>query len=249
VSDVRHTPKEAYRDDLAYIHDAGFGGFATHAAPLVLELLAANGARQGQVVELGCGSGILAAALTEAGFDVLGFDISTAMVELARRRAPAADIRHGSFLEVTLPPCVLVAAIGEIFNYLFDKHNTTARLRKLFHSVYKALVPGGLFVFDAALVGRVPEGRRRAYTLGDDWACLFEAEEDFENRQLTRRITSFRKMGDAYHRDDETHRLRLYERGWILDELRSAGFRVRTIKAYGELAFPPGYQGFIARKR
>jgi SAM-dependent methyltransferase len=249
VSDVRHTSQQTYRDDLAYIHDAGFGGFATHAAPMVLELLATNGTRQGQVVELGCGSGILAAALTDAGYDVLGFDISTAMVELARRRAPAADIRHGSFLEATLPPCELVVAIGEIFNYLFDKRNTTTRLHKLFHSVSKALVPGGWFVFDAALVGRVPEGRRRAYSLGDDWACLFEAEEDSEKKLLTRRITSFRKVGDAYHRDDEIHRLRLYDRDWILDELRGAGFRVRTIRAYGELAFPPGYLGFIARKR
>ncbi len=245
---MKHPPQEAYRNDLAYIHDAGFGGFARHAAPMVLELLAANGVGRGQVVELGCGSGILAAALTEAGYDVLGFDISPAMVELARRQAPTADIRQGSFLEATLPPCVLVLAIGEIFNYLFDTRNTTAQLRKIFRSVYKSLAPGGLFVFDAALVGRVPEGRRRAFALGQDWACLFEAEEESKKRLLTRHITSFRKVGDAYRRDDEIHRLRLYERGWILDALRSAGFIVRTVKAYGEFAFPPGYLGFIARK-
>jgi SAM-dependent methyltransferase len=248
VSDVKHPPEDAYRDDLAYIHDVGFGGFATHAAPFVLELLKAGNIRRGQVVELGCGSGIVAAALSGAGYDVLGFDISRAMVEMARKRAPAADIRHGSFLAAKFPPCVLVLAIGEIFNYLFDKHNTTARLSKVFRTIYKALVPGGLFIFDVALVGRVPKGRRRSYTVGGDWACLYEAEEDRQRMTLTRHITSFRKRGSAYHRDDEVHHLRLYERGWLVDELRSAGFRVRTVKAYGELTFPPGYLGFVARK-
>lgn len=249
MSNVKHSPEDGYRDDLAYIHDVGFGGFATHAAPFVLELLKAGNIRRGQVVELGCGSGILAAALTGAGYDVLGFDISRAMVELARKRAPAADIRQGSFLAAELPPCILVLAIGEIFNYLFDKQNTPAQLRKVFRAVHKALVPGGLFVFDVALVGRVPKRRRRSYTVGEDWACLYEAEEDPERKTLTRRITSFRKRGDAYQRDDEVHNLRLYERGWLVDELRTAGFRVRTVNAYGELKFPPGYLGFVARKR
>jgi SAM-dependent methyltransferase len=248
VSNVKRLPEDAYRDDLAYIHDVGFGSFATHAAPFVLELLKATSFRRGQVVELGCGSGIVAAALSEAGYDVLGFDISRAMVELARKRAPAADIRQGSFVNAPLPPCVLVLAIGEIFNYLFDKHNTKARLSKVFRTVHKALVPGGQFVFDVALVGRVPKGRRRGYTLGNDWACLYEAEENTDSMTLTRRITSFRKQGDAYHRDDEVHYLRLYERSWLVEELRSAGFRVRTVKAYGELTFPPGYLGFVARK-
>lgn len=245
---MKRPPEDAYRADLAYVHDVGFGSFATHAAPFALELLTANNIRRGQVVELGCGSGIVAAALAVAGYDVLGFDISHAMVELARKRAPEADIRQGSFLSAPLPPCVLVLAIGEIFNYLFDKHNTKARLSKVFHTVHKALVPGGLFVFDVALVGRVPKGRRRGYTVGNDWACLYEAEEDPESMTLTRRITSFRKQGDDYRRDDEVHRLRLYERSWLVGELRSAGFRVRTVKAYGDLAFPPGYLGFVARK-
>lgn len=249
MNDVKRPSDEVYRNDLAYIHDAGFGGFASHAAPFVLELLESNKIQRGQIVELGCGGGIVAAALSAAGYDVLGFDISQAMVEMARKRAPKADIRHGSFLAAKLPPCVAVLAIGEIFNYLFDKQNTPTRLRRVFRTVHKALVPGGLFVFDVALVGRVPGGRRHSYTVGDDWACLYEAVEDSESKTLTRHITSFRKRGEAYHRDDEIHRLRLYERGWLVDELRAAGFRVRTIKAYGELTFPSGYLGFVARKR
>ena len=74
---MTNLPADAYRDDLAYIHDAGFGGFATQAAPFVLKLLEDGDIRRGQVVELGCGSGIVAAALTRAGYNVLGFDSVT----------------------------------------------------------------------------------------------------------------------------------------------------------------------------
>jgi SAM-dependent methyltransferase len=82
-----------YEEDLAYIHHAGFTGFAEQAAVRILELLRERGIRSGLVVELGCGSGVTARALTEAGYDVLGIDSSPAMVRLARRTAPLASFR------------------------------------------------------------------------------------------------------------------------------------------------------------
>ena len=238
----------AYRDDLATIHDVGFGDFAGGAAPWLVELLRSDGFDSGQVVDLGCGSGILAAALCEAGYDVLGFDISAAMIALAKRRAPRAQFRQASFLEVEFPRTQAVTAIGEIFNYLFDRHNTPARLTRLFRRIRRALEPGGLFVFDVATPGRVPEGRRRGFTEGDGWACLYEAVEDRDRRTLTRHITSFRKAGRSWRRDEEVHRLRLYDRSELLTQLRTIGFRVQTVAGYGETRFPAGYVGFVARK-
>ena len=47
-----------YREDLAYIHDVGFGDFALEAAPSILEILNRNKIWQGLVVDLGCGSGL-----------------------------------------------------------------------------------------------------------------------------------------------------------------------------------------------
>ena len=115
---------DGYREDLAYIHDVGFGHFAENAAPAVLKLLRHHRKRGGLVVDLGCGSGTLARELCEAGYRVLGFDLSPAMIEIARGRAPDADFRVGSFLKAKLPRCVAVMAIGEILNYLFDRQNT-----------------------------------------------------------------------------------------------------------------------------
>ena len=89
---------EAYKDDLAYIHDVGFGDFAKNAAPELLAILRQRGLTDGLVVDLGCGSGLWAEELCQAGYDVLGVDISPAMIEIARRRAPRARFEVGSFL-------------------------------------------------------------------------------------------------------------------------------------------------------
>ncbi len=63
---------QAYKADLAYIHDVGFSQFAQHAAAGLLDILRRARITRGRVVDLGCGSGIWAAELIDAGYDVLG---------------------------------------------------------------------------------------------------------------------------------------------------------------------------------
>ncbi|MFO0949732.1 MAG: class I SAM-dependent methyltransferase [Isosphaeraceae bacterium] len=239
----------AYKEDLAYIHDAGFGGLATNAATVLLDALRRRGLASGLVIDLGCGSGILSAAMSSAGYDVLGIDISAAMVAMARVRVPNGEFREGSLLAADLPPCVAVAAVGECFNYLFDSGNTEPRLRELFGRVHGALIKGGVLIFDVAEPGRVPgTGPRRTFTEGDGWAVLVTAEEDREHGLLTRRITSFRRVGELYRRDEETHRLRLIRRSELAREVRGTGFRVRILSGYGPSRFAPGHVGFLAGK-
>ncbi|HKQ62101.1 MAG TPA: methyltransferase domain-containing protein [Candidatus Polarisedimenticolaceae bacterium] len=239
----------AYREDLAYIHDAGHTAFTRDAAPALLELLRRHGLERGRVVDLGCGSGVWARTLTDAGYEVLGIDISSAMIALARRRAPRARFLRASFLTGRLPPCAAVTALGECFNYLFDRGNTTAGLRRLLQRIHGALGPGGLLVFDVAVPGRLGRAAaRRSHAEGRDWAVLVHAEEDRRTRRLTRRITSFRKVGACYRRTVEVHRLRLWDPRKLSAQLRRVGFRVRVLRGYGQLRFAPGHVGFLARR-
>jgi len=240
---------EAYHEDLAYIHDAGFGRFARSAAPILLGELRQRGLNNGPVIDLGCGSGILAAEVSAAGYDVLGFDLSQGMIALARKRAPKARFRRQSFWTVDFPRCVAVAAIGECFNFLFDGDHTDDALGERFRRIYNALCPEGLFLFDVAQPGRVPgSGVQHHYREGENWAVLVAVEEDRERRLLTRRITSFRKVGKLYRRDHVVHRLRLFAGSELADRLRGLGFRVRLLRGYGALRFPPGYVALLARK-
>ncbi len=239
----------SYGEDLAYIHDVGFGAFAQNAAPALRKMLRQHGMVRGVVVDLGCGSGIWAEELQNAGYQVLGVDQSAAMLAIARNRVPQGEFRQGSFLAVPLPPCVAVTAIGEGFNYLFDRRNTLRRLLKLFHRIHDVLIPGGLFIFDMAGPGRVPgPGIRWKWWEGEDWAVLVAIDEDRQRNLLTRRIVSFRKVGTLYRREEEVHRQRLYPPAEIVRQLRSCGFRVRTLRGYGKNQFPAGLCGFLARK-
>jgi len=235
---------KAYQSDLAYIHDAGFGDYARNSAPGLLAILRRAGIRSGLVIDLGCGSGIWAAELTRQGYDVLGIDISRPMIELARKRAPKARFISASFLRAKLPRCDAVTAIGECFNYTFDGGNNMKALARFFRRVHEALRPDGVFIFDIAEPGRA---LRRAHAQGKDWAILFEAEATRD--LLIRRMTCFRRVGKLYRRSQETHRLRLYRSFDIAAELRSAGFAVRVLRAYGRMPLPSGNAAFVATKR
>jgi SAM-dependent methyltransferase len=264
-----------YDADLAYIHDVGYGDFARRSGPAILKLLRSAKIRSGLVVDLGCGSGIWARQLVDAGYDVLGIDASRAMLALARRRVPEGKFRHGSALTCGIPPCRAVTAMGEVFNYATCPSegetpaeprrgqsrraisparreprppNTPLRaLEQILRRIYDALEPGGLLVFDIAEPGR-SRGMQQSHRSGRDWACLVDYEHDDANARLTRRIQTFRRVGKSYRRAAQTHRLQLFPGRDVMGLLRQIGFRAGRQRSYGGFPFPAAVQGIVARK-
>ena len=240
---------KAYKEDLAYIHDKGFGGFAENSEAGLLDLLRHNGISEGLVVDMGCGSGIWAQVLILAGYDVFGIDISAAMLRIARKRAPKARFRNASIFQADLPTCDVVTAIGECLNYRFDQSNSKRSLKSLFRRIFEALRPGGIFIFDVHGPGAsekpVPT---RSYYEGDDWVALVETHEHSKSRTLNREITSFRKDGELYRRSEERHSLLLHRRAELSETLRDVGFRVRYLRGYGQLRFSSRHFGILARR-
>lgn len=238
-----------YTPDLAYVHDVGFGDHAANSAPGILGILARARINGGLVVDLGCGSGLLAEQLARAKYQVLGIDISRPMIDIARKRVPAAEFRVGSLFSARIPPCKAVMSIGECLNYMFDSAAGPNDLRRVFSRVHDSLSLGGVFIFDIAEPGQVGPGKTvKSFTEGKDWVVLVEKKEDAERSILTRKIITFRKAGQHYRRVDEIHRQRLYKAGDIASALRLEGFRVRTIRKYGNYLLPRRHAAFIARK-
>ena len=238
---------EAYGSDLAFIHDAGFGDLGRQASARLLDELAKAGHKEGKVVDIGCGGGILARAVFDAGYDVLGIDISEAMIKQAQARVPEAEFRIGSFVSVDLPNCVAVTVIGEVLCYGFDPKNDERAREELFRRIHHALSPGGLLLFDIATPERGKPGPpRRIFSEGPDWAVLVEIS--VEQSVLKRHTTSFRKVGEFYRRAHEVHQLALVEPDSVLRSLHAAGFETRVIPAYGTAPLPQGLVAFLARK-
>lgn len=252
-----------YGRDLAYIHHEGFSEFAESAAPGLLEILWKHGVRDGLVVEIGCGSGVLARELTRAGFEVLGIDASPAMIELAReswragasppvsppprrhagqrptarpagRRPPTFQV--GSFDSIEIPPCNAIVAMGEVLNY-----GTFDGVRR-----FIANANTNLLVFDIAERGSYPPyDEHRAD--GDDWSVIAIKESD--GAHLTRRIITYRAEGDTMRRSEEVHELELYDRDAMKALLREHGFRVQVRRSYGTRRLPKGHAVYVNVKR
>ncbi|HSE41900.1 MAG TPA: class I SAM-dependent methyltransferase [Acidobacteriota bacterium] len=238
-----------YEQDLAYIHDQGFGEFAKNAAPGLLKMLREHGIHSGLVVDLGCGSGIWARYLHDHGYEVFGVDQSAAMIQLARRTAPAAKFKNGSLFNTTLPSSVAVTSLGECISYLFDRNFKKDSLLKLFRNVYRALQPGGIFIFD--VMESLPyelKYPKKLYKEGKDWAILFAATCDRKQKILTRHMVTYRKIGNHYRRGEEVHRLRVLGRKIVRRELERAGFGVRYLQSYGKMRMMPGRLAFLAQK-
>ena len=235
-----------YQNDLAYIHHAGFGGFAAGAAPGLLHLLRRAALQRGTLVDLGCGSGIWARAAQDAGFEVVGVDSSPAMIRLARRVSPHSRFHCASFCDWPLPTCDVVTAIGEGLNYLPAGGGRRPGLGRLFESVSQALRPGGLLVFDVLMWDNRPMNYR-TWREGEGWAVGIEVSEQRARRRLERRIVTFREAGGRYRRAEEIHRLHLFTRAEIGRALRRASFAFRITRGYGKLRLAPRRLAFVAR--
>ncbi len=236
-----------YGTDLAYIHHVAFSELSRAAAPWLIAQLASSGRADGRVVDLGCGTGVLAAELTQCGYDVVGVDISRAMIAVARKTAPRARFVVGSLFGTPMPPCRAVTAVGEVLSYGVVGKGSS--LSPLFNRVYRALEPGGFFFFDildTTAATRLVPGRH--HRQGPDWAVLTEVERHRIAHRLIRRITAFRKRGHTYRRTSETHTLRLYSGAEVARQLRDVGFRVRRLPGYGETRLLASRVGFVARK-
>lgn len=230
--------RSLYASDLAYIHDAGFGGYARRAGPRIRSVLKTLGIRRGRIVELGCGGGTIAGLLADASYDVVGIDASAAMLRLARQRAPTVTFRRGSFQSASIPQCSAIVAIGEVVTYLRPSKGrpSVARhdreLLRFFRRAFRALRPGGVLLFDfiESPLGRTFAKRGRA---GRDWRIEMSARMDRRGTVLTRHIKTWRLTEDGLRPGREVHHVRVYSRVTMMAALREAGFAVAFRRTIG----------------
>jgi cyclopropane fatty-acyl-phospholipid synthase-like methyltransferase len=96
-----------------------------------------------RVLELGCGPGVpTAAALVAAGHDVVGIDISSGQLALAREQVPSATFVHADFLSVAFEAGEFDAVVALYSMTHVPRHHYAA----LFERIHTWLDPGGWFL-------------------------------------------------------------------------------------------------------
>lgn len=233
-----------YGEDLAYVHDAGFGGIAQAAAEHLLQRFKAAPRPITRILDIGCGSGISTRVFARAGFSVVGIEASAAMVDLARKAVPNAEFIQSSAYDIELPNCDAIVAIGEVFNYHSEPRRADGLIRKFFHSAYSALNSGGLLIFDVVSSGEpLLDARTRA--AGEDWIMLCRTIEDHKARTIIREIDTFR--ADRHTR--ERHSICVFDAANLSHWLAELGFEVEISKAYGALPLLPRRIAVAAQRK
>lgn len=173
------------------------------------------------VLDLCCGSGQLAAALSGRGFRVTGIDNSHQMLRLARRNAPAATflLADARFFQL---PQVYAGALCT-FNSLAHVHRYSD-LEAVFRNVNRALAPSGLFLFDLFLEPAYLRRWRGNFSVVEDGqVCVVDASYNPETRFGRNDITVF-ELERQWRRADITLLQKCHSEDDIFSALKASGF-------------------------
>jgi SAM-dependent methyltransferase len=236
-----------YRRDLALAHHRGFGFHADDCAPGILALLEPVRDRDGLVVEIGCGSGLLTRHLVDAGHRVIATDASPAMLDLAREVAgDAEEIRELVLPDDPIPPADAIVGVGHCLNYLPD----AAAIDRGLVAIAETLRPGGLLAIDLCDL-EWAETRRDAPSrgwIGEDWAVVTEFSVPSPDRFIRQMATFIRNDDGSWHRDDERHDNVMLDTGRIRELLREHGIEAAVKSSFGSETLPIGLKAIIGRR-
>ncbi|KAK1760263.1 S-adenosyl-L-methionine-dependent methyltransferase [Echria macrotheca] len=138
---------EAVFDTVGAAYEDAFAGLPTQAASLrwILSQLAESDIKRAKIVDIGCGTGRpVCSVLSEAGHDVLGIDISAAMLEAARARVPAAKFEKLDVRDFN-PPAASYDVATAYFSLIAGV--TQNDIREIIKKIFGFLKDGGIFVF------------------------------------------------------------------------------------------------------
>lgn len=185
------------------------------------------GIKPEKVMDLACGTGNISILLARRGYDVTGVDLSEEMLAIAEQKARSAGARvrlyrqdMSRFQAPERMDCVV--CFCDSLNYLTDPRD----VEQTFASVYRALRPGGIFLFDVHSLYKIREifGNETFHWVDDDLVYIWDCQLE-ESDEIYHFLTFFAKEDDGlYRRFEETHVQRGYSAQQLQTWLVDAGF-------------------------
>lgn len=187
-----------------------------------------------RILDLCCGTGQLAAELSERGFQVTGVDVSPNMLDFARQRSPEVEFVQQDVREP------LAATNFDAVVCLFDSINhflNLAEVEAVFRTARAALRPGGLFLFDVNTDLAFREHWEEYYSIVEpEEVCVLSGLYDEKDQRAHYDLTMFRLTDGAWVRSDTRIEERCYDLKELEAALKNAGFeQIHTYSADADL--------------
>ena len=188
-------------------------------------------------VDLACGTGSVALILAEEGLRVTAVDMSEEMLTVAQQKSlecdnPPAFICQ-SLQQLQLPRGVDLAVCAlDSLDYITNPEDCQEAIRR----IYRALNPGGIFIFDVNTPCKLRAMDGQVFIdEDDDVFCLWRGEFDEETNICSYGMDLFQRQGNSWQRSFEEHREYAYSQQQLTEYLKNAGFC--RIRVYGDCRF------------
>ena len=201
------------------------------------EILKREGLDPRTAVDLACGTGSVALILARKGLQVTAVDMSWEMLMVAQQKAVEAGVQPQfacqMLQQLHLPRAVDLAVCAlDSIDYILNPDDC----KKAIQRVYKALNPGGCFIFDVNTPEKLRAMDGQTFLDEDeDVYCVWRGEFDEDTNICSYGMDLFQRQGDVWHRSFEEHREYAYSAGQLIEYLRAAGFT--SIRVYGDRTF------------
>jgi SAM-dependent methyltransferase len=233
---IRKMARYTEYDAFAWVYNKYWGGdSAQRFFPVLERLLLPHLPSRARILDLCCGTGQLAQALAQRGFQVTGIDSSEEMIRLARTNAPAVEFLVEDARSFHLPAIYhAVVSTYDSLNHVMSPED----LSDVFRNVYACLRQGGLFLFDLNMEeGYKARWRGSFGIVEDNHVCVVRASFD-EDKKVGRTVITIFRLEGVWHRSDVTLLQRCYSESEIRSGLEAAGFTdIQTFDAQHDLGW------------
>lgn len=205
-------------------------------AKYIEDLFTENGVTGGILLDLACGTGSMSVPFAQAGYEVVGVDMSPDMLCEAQAKAGEAG-ENILFLCQPMQSLDLYGTVDCAVCTLDSINHVTEPddVREIFRRVSMFLNPGGLFLFDVNTVYKHEKilGNETFVFDTEDVYCVWQNHYDEETRIVDIDLDFFEPDEDVYFRTSEQFSERAYTHEELSEWLREADLEI--IGYYGEM--------------
>ena len=197
-------------------------------------ILENEGLKPRTVADLACGTGSVSLLMARRGYHVTGVDMSEDMLTVAYDKAMSLEnpprFVCQKLQQLRLPRGVDMAVCGlDSMNYIVDPADCEMAIKR----VFKALNPGGIFIFDVNIPQKLRSMDGQIFLdEDDDVYCVWRGEFDEQTNICSYGMDLFQRTGKSWQRSFEEHQEYAYTCEQLEKYLKDAGFS--HIRVYGD---------------